>query len=44
MVNLHSKQKLRVISSVGLERMLDRHEVSSSNLLSPTIRDVAQLG
>ena len=31
-----SLQNIRVLSSVGLERLLDRQEVSSSNLLDPT--------
>ena len=29
----------RVVSSVGLERMLDRHEVGSSNLPRPTLKN-----
>ena len=32
--------RIRGISSVGLERMLDRHEVGSSNLPYPTKRKV----
>ena len=34
----------RVISSVGSERCLDRAEVSSSSLLSPTIRSECVCG
>jgi len=34
----------RVISSVGSERCLDRAEVSSSSLLSPTIRSGCENG
>lgn len=34
---------IRVLSSVGLERLLDRQEVSSSNLLDPTEIEDGQL-